>query len=83
MSLRTFASAEAGALRREDPVGHDQNSMIVPSAFTLQRAAALSGVSEDQLRAWARAGFYRAHYESGLYSFRDVGGASNARHPSQ
>lgn len=53
-------------------MGHDLGSMTVPSAFTLQRAAALSGVSEDQLRAWGRAGFYKAHYESGLYSFRDV-----------
>ena len=48
------------------------HTMHAPSAYPLSRAAQLAGLSERQVRTWARDGFYTPHFESGLYSFRDI-----------
>lgn len=45
---------------------------VVPNAYTLEKTARLSGLSAGQLREWAKTGFFQPHYESGLYSLRDI-----------
>jgi uncharacterized protein (DUF433 family) len=57
----------------------DENVIL---GFTAEQAAALSGLSERQLSAWARAGFFKPQMESPVsgaafgrvYSFKDVVG---------
>lgn len=62
-----------GRNRLLGPASTEQDLVVThPLAFPLHRAATLARVSERRLRAWAKAKFYLPHYDSGLYSFRDV-----------
>ena len=45
---------------------------VVPNAYILEKTARLSGLSAGQLREWAKSGFFQPHFESGLYSLRDI-----------